>query len=70
LNLRPPPYQGGALPLSYGSVRCETGVARHRKPIPDPPPAGKAGVERCLGRAVAFACGDPIGLSEPAVRGV
>src|SRR5256885_15512543 len=26
LNLRPPPYQGGALPLSYGSVRPARGV--------------------------------------------
>src|SRR2546430_1140300 len=28
LNLRPPPYQGGALPLSYGSAGPEAKTAR------------------------------------------
>ncbi|MDB5365245.1 MAG: hypothetical protein JWM77_1172 [Rhodospirillales bacterium] len=32
LNSRPPPYQGGALPLSYGSARRGVDIQRHLPP--------------------------------------
>ena len=32
LNFRPPPYQGGALPLSYGSARRER-ISDHARPV-------------------------------------
>ena len=43
LNFRPLPYQGSALPLSYGSVPVRRSPRRQRKPIHEAPKAGKIG---------------------------
>ena len=42
-NLRPLPYQGSALPLSYGSVPVRRSSRRERKAIYEAPKAGKVG---------------------------
>jgi hypothetical protein len=46
LNCRPPPYQGGALPLSYSSARYEDGCfPRRGKRIPQPCREAKVSLE-------------------------
>ena len=67
-NLRPLPYQGSALPLSYGSIPVRRSSRRRRKPIHEGPTASKVGGSRGRRpRSICRAPGAPPRVERPAV---